>query len=68
MSLGDLVALRVCVHADSDLALRLHRIEPERFADDVRAIAAELGFVLTEADLDAAIRQGRRAWALRWIL
>jgi hypothetical protein len=61
-------ALRARVDEDVDLALRLRRIAPERFVDDVRAIAAELGFDVPAAELNTAIAQGREAWALRWIL
>jgi hypothetical protein len=61
-------ALRARVGEDAELARRLRRIEPAHFVDEARAIAAELGFDVKTADLDAAIAQGRQAWALRWIL
>ena len=61
-------ALRARAHGDADLALRLRRIAPERFVDDVRAVAAELGIDVSAAELEAAITQWRQAWALRWIL
>jgi predicted ribosomally synthesized peptide with nif11-like leader len=61
-------ALRARVDEDVDLARRLRRIDPERFVDEVRAIAAELGFDVTAAEFDAAIAHGRQQWALRWIL
>ena len=61
-------ALRARVDEDVELARRLRRIAPERFVDEVCAVAAELGLEVTAAELDAAIAQGREAWALRWIL
>jgi uncharacterized protein YqfA (UPF0365 family) len=63
-----LAALRARVGEDVELALRLRRIAPDRFVDDVRALAAELGLDVSAAELDAAMAQGRQAWALRWIL
>ena len=61
-------ALRARVWQDADLALRLRRIAPERFVDDVCTLAAEFGFAVSVAELEAAIAQGRHAWLLRWIL
>ncbi len=63
-----LAALRARIGEDIDLASRLRLIAPEHFVGDVREIAAELGFDVTAAELEAAIAQGRQAWALRWIL
>jgi hypothetical protein len=60
-------ALRARVHADAELARRLRRIDPARFVDEVTALAASLGIVVTRDELDAAIARGRQAWALRWI-
>jgi hypothetical protein len=61
-------ALRARVDEDVELARRLRRIAPERFVDDVRALAAELGLDVPAAELEAAIAHGRQSWALRWIL
>ncbi|MDP9105025.1 MAG: Nif11-like leader peptide family natural product precursor [Candidatus Eremiobacteraeota bacterium] len=60
-------ALRARVWQDADLALRLRRIAPERFVDDVCALAAEFGFDVSASELEAVIVQGRQAWMLRWI-
>jgi uncharacterized protein YqfA (UPF0365 family) len=68
MAEGALDALRARVGEDVELALRLRRIAPERFVDDVRALAAELGLDVSAAELEAAIAQGRQTWLLRWIL
>jgi hypothetical protein len=60
-------ALRARVDADAELARRLRRIDPTRFVDEVTAVAASLGIVVTRDELEAAIARGRQAWALRWI-
>lgn len=60
-------ALRMRVSGDAALAQRLKNIAPERFVDDVVALAAELGLDVTVAELEAAIAHGRREWTLRWI-
>lgn len=62
-----LAALRARIGEDVDLASRVRRIAPERFVDDAREIAAQLGFDVPAAELEAAIAQGRQEWALRWI-
>ncbi len=61
-------ALRARVGEDVDLARRLRGVAPERFVHDVCALAAELGFNVSAAELEAEIAQGRQAWLLRWIL
>ena len=67
MSAEGLQALRARVGADPDLARRLRRLAPERFSGEVARLAAELGFDVAEADLDAAIAHARSAWMLRWV-
>jgi len=59
-------ALRARVGADAQLAHRLRRIDPARFADEVVAIAASVGIVVTRSELEAAVERGRGAWMLRW--
>jgi nitrogen fixation uncharacterized protein len=66
MSRQGLDALRARVSDDLDLAQRLRGLEPDRFTSEVARLAAELGFDVAEADLDAAIAQARAAWMLRW--
>jgi hypothetical protein len=60
-------ALRARVDDDPALALRLRRVEPERFAADVLRLASENGYDVTEADLAGAISSAQRAWTLRWV-
>jgi hypothetical protein len=60
-------ALRARVHADAELARRLRRIDPARFADEVVAVAASVGIGVTRRELEAAVERGRGAWMLRWI-
>lgn len=60
-------ALRARVDQDVELALRLRRTDPGRFAEEVVATAASLGIVVTRSELEAAIERGRGAWMLRWI-
>ena len=67
MSTEGLRALRERVRRDPALAIRLRRVEPERFSADVLRTASDLGYDVAEADLVDAIAQGRRAWMLRWI-
>lgn len=67
MSKEGLEALRARVGADAELARRLRRIEPARFVDEVTALAASLGIVVTRDELEAAIARGGQAWTLRWI-
>ena len=67
MSAEGLDALRARVSADPELARRLHGLEPERFTSEVSRVAAELGFDVAEADVDAAIVQARSARMLRWV-
>ncbi len=68
MSKEGLDALRARVHEDAELAARLRRIEPDGFADELERLCADLGFNVAADDVEAAIAQGRQAWALRWVL
>jgi len=68
MAKEGLDALRARVGEDAELARRLRRIAPERFVEDVCAVASEFGLDVSAAELNAAIAQGRETWALRWIL
>ena len=67
MSAEGLQALRERVLDDPELALRLFRVEPERFTNEVLRAAADVGCEVTEADIDGAISMAQRAWHLRWI-
>lgn len=67
MSETGLDALRARVAADAELARRLRRIDPARFADEVVSVAASLGIGLTRGEVGAAVERSRGAWALRWI-
>ena len=67
MSREGLDALRARVSDDPELARRLHGLEPERFVGEVARLAAQMGFEVAEADVDAAIVQARSAWMLRWV-
>jgi hypothetical protein len=67
MSKEGLDALRARVHEDAALARRFRRIEPERFVAEAVRIAAESEIAITEAELEGAIADGRRAWTMRWI-
>jgi hypothetical protein len=60
-------ALRARVNGDPDLARRLRRLEPERFAAEVLRLAAGYGDDVAQADLDEAVAHARQAWMLRWI-
>jgi predicted ribosomally synthesized peptide with nif11-like leader len=62
-----LEALRERVHGDSALALRLRRLDPERFAADVLRLASENGYDVTDADIAGARTEAERAWTLRWV-
>jgi predicted ribosomally synthesized peptide with nif11-like leader len=62
-----LAALRAHVDGDPELALRLRRVDPERFAADVLRLASENGYEVTEADIAAATTSAQRAWTLRWV-
>jgi hypothetical protein len=62
-----LEALRARVDDDPELALRLRRVEPERFAADVLRLASENGCDVTEADIAGAVTSAQRAWSLRWV-
>ena len=68
MANEELDQLRIRVHEDAALADRLHRIEPERFVDEVARVAAELGISVSGANVQQAIAHGRQAWIMRWIL
>ena len=67
MSVEGVRALRERVHGDPELALTLHRIEPERFAADVLRLASENGYDVTDADIAGARTSAQRAWTLRWV-
>jgi Nif11 domain len=67
MSAEGLAALRARVQADGELARRLRRIAPERFADEAVRIAAEAGCDVDASDVSAAVAQGRSRWLMRWI-
>jgi hypothetical protein len=60
-------ALRARVHADFDLAQRLARVEPERFASALIEVAGELGIEVSAQDVEAAIMRGRVEWMQRWL-
>jgi hypothetical protein len=62
-----LEALRERIEADPELALRLRRIEPARFAGEVVSVAYEIGCDVDAADLGDAIAAGQRAWTMRWL-
>ncbi len=62
-----LQTLRARVAADAELARRLRRIDPARFAAEVVAVAASLGIGVSRSEVDAAVERGRGAWMLRWI-
>jgi hypothetical protein len=62
-----LEALRARVDDDPELALRLRRVEPERFAADVLRLASENGYDVTDADIAGARTEAERAWTLRWV-
>ena len=67
MSADGLRTLRERVHADSDLALRLRRVEPERFVCEVLSLAAELGCDVQGAEIARSLDNARQAWIMRWI-
>jgi hypothetical protein len=67
MSVEGLRALRARVHGDPELALRLRRVEPARFAADVLRLASEIGCDVTESDIAGAEASAQRAWSLRWV-
>ena|GEM_PF-1584396 len=67
MSREGLRALRERVHGDPELAIRLRRVEPERFAADVLRLASENGYDVTGADIAGARTEAQRAWTLRWV-
>ncbi len=67
MSRQGLDALRARVHADPELARRLHALEPERFEAELLRLAAEHGDDVTRPDLDAARALARQEWLLRWV-
>ena len=67
MSVEGLRTLRERVHTDPELALRLRRVEPERFAAGVVRLASENGCDVTETDVASAVLEAQRAWTLRWV-
>jgi Nif11 domain len=67
MSKQGLEALRARVNDDPELALRLHGVEPARFAAEVVHIADELGLEVAERDVDDAVARGRLSWTTRWL-
>ncbi|HEV2738609.1 MAG TPA: hypothetical protein VGU66_08530 [Candidatus Elarobacter sp.] len=68
MSRDGLDRFRERLNADANLAGRLRIVDPGRFATVAAELARELGCEVAEADMRDAIAQGRREWALRWIL
>ena len=68
MSSQGLDALRARVYDDSALALRLRDAEPSQCMSDALRAAAELGYDVTEDELQAAIAESHRRWLMRWVL
>jgi hypothetical protein len=60
--------LRVAVLDQPELQARLlAHDDPKTFAAAVVGLSGELGFDVSEADVDRAIGEARRAWFERWI-
>jgi hypothetical protein len=68
MSRADLEAFRAHVFGDAALALRLRDTEPSHFSAEALRVAGELGYDLTQDELQAAIADAQRRWMMRWVL
>ena len=66
MSQDGLAALRAYVAGDEACAQTLSALPTQAFSDAVLRLAAECGFDVTAADLDAALVEAQRAWQMRW--
>jgi hypothetical protein len=67
MSTEGLEALRARVSDDPELALRLRGADPAHFTGEVLWLAGELGFEVSESDVDEAVTRGRLSWTTRWL-
>lgn len=62
-------AFRALVQQDPTLLEQLVELEdPQQFAETAVALAASLALYFTVDDVQAAMRQGRRAWIEQWVI